>query len=138
MIRNVVVHLANEQPLLADLFDMPGPGDLALICTNLRTMNGTRPVFADDSSSFFVFALSFIRFVEIPPASQLEAGLDVETLEARTFAGPPDRGRAAAPPRPSGPPAVRPGDAGRPPATKPAAEPELEIDEDFLKRVRDI
>ena len=83
---------------------MPGPGDLALICTNLRTMNGTRPVFTDDSSSFFVFALSFIRFVEIPPASQLEAGLDVETLEARTFAGPPDRGRAAAPPRPSGPP----------------------------------
>ncbi|MFI5226017.1 MAG: hypothetical protein ACHQ3P_05025 [Candidatus Limnocylindrales bacterium] len=133
----MVVHLANEQPLLADLFDMPGPGDLALICTNLRTMNGGRPVFADDSSSFFVFALSFIRFVEIPPASQREAGLDMETLEALSFAGPSDRGRVAAPPRPSGPPAVRPGDPGRPSKTS-ESEPELEIDEDFLKRVRDI
>ncbi len=100
-------------------------------------MNGTRPVFADDSSSFFVFALSFIRFVEIPPASQLEAGLDAETLEALSFASPNDRGRTAAPPRPSGPPAVRPGVPGKPPST-PQPEPELEIDEDFLKRVRDI
>ena len=138
MIRNVVVHLANEQPLLADLFEMPGPGDLALVCTNLRTMNGTRPVFADDSASFFVFALSFIRFVEIPPASQRESGLDAESMTERYAVGAaPDRGRAQAPPRPSGPPAVRPEDPGRP-SRAPEPEPELEIDEDFLKRVRDI
>jgi hypothetical protein len=139
MIRNVVVHLANEQPLLADLFDVPGPSDLALVCTNLRTMNGTRPVFADDSSSYFVFALSFIRFVEIPPASQREAGLDAELMADRVAGSSTgDRVRPPALPRPAGAPPARSPEPGRPPGATPEAEPELEIDEDFLKRVRDI
>src|SRR5690606_8425460 len=46
-IRNAVIHLLNEQPLLADLFELPGPADVALRCTNLRTMSGNRPVFVD-------------------------------------------------------------------------------------------
>jgi hypothetical protein len=139
MIRNVVVHLANEQPLLADLFDVPGPSDLALLCTNLRTMNGTRPVFADDSASYFIFALSFIRFVEIPPASQREAGLDAEQMTDRVTGASAAVGvRAPGLPRPAGSPPTRPAEPGRSPGATPEPEPELEIDEDFLKRVRDI
>ena len=63
MIRNVVIHINNEQSLLADLLEEPKPSDLALICTNLRTMNGTRPTFADHGDSLFVFPLVHIRFV---------------------------------------------------------------------------
>jgi len=44
VIRDVVLHMNNEQPLLADLFEAPSPGDVGLRCTNLRTMNGKRPV----------------------------------------------------------------------------------------------
>jgi hypothetical protein len=67
VIRDAVIHLHNEQPLLADLPTMPSPGDLALVCTNLRTMNRKRPIFVDDLASTFVFPYSQIRFIEIPP-----------------------------------------------------------------------
>jgi hypothetical protein len=69
VIRDAVIHLLNEQPLLADLPVMPLPADLSLICTNLRTMNRTRPVFVDHLASTFVFPYAQIRFVEIPAES---------------------------------------------------------------------
>ena len=61
MIRNVILHLNNEQPLLADLFEAPSPGDVGLRCTNLRSMNGKRPVFIDDVASIFFFPYLHIR-----------------------------------------------------------------------------
>ena len=113
MIRNVILHLNNEQPLLADLYEPPSPGDVGLRCTNLRMMNGKRPVFVDEIKSIFFFPYLHIRFVEIPPGSiggsdpsmALEAEADVESV------------------------------------TQPAApevEADLEIDEDFLRRIREV
>ena len=49
MLRNAVLHLANEQPLLADLFEMPTSGDVTVRLTNLRTLDGKRPIFVDDA-----------------------------------------------------------------------------------------
>lgn len=93
---HAVVHLLNDQPVVVDLAEEPKPGDVSIICTNVRTIDGRRPVFIDQSDSTFVFPYAGIRFVEIPtgkgPTREVEA----------------------------------------------AAEPdELEIDEDFLRRVRD-
>lgn len=59
----------SEQPLLADLFELPTPSDVTLQCTNLRTLDGRRPVFVDRSESVFLFPYLHIRFVEIPPTS---------------------------------------------------------------------
>jgi hypothetical protein len=109
MIRNAVIHIINEQPLLADLFQVPTSTDVSLVCTNLRTMNGTRPVFADHIESTFVFPLDHIRFVEIQPGS--------------------DGSRAAA--------AGEETAAAPEPAAEAEDEAELEIDEEFLKRIRD-
>ena len=69
MIRNAILHLNNEQPLLADLYEAPSPGDVGLRCTNLRMMNGKRPVFVDEMKSIFFFPYLHIRFVEIPPGA---------------------------------------------------------------------
>ena len=80
MLRDVVVHLLNEQPLLADLVSEPKPSDAALICRNLRTMNGKKPVFIDMSDSTFVLPLASIRFLEIHRSS-------VEDHEAETASG---------------------------------------------------
>ncbi len=113
MIHDVVIHIANEQPLLADLFAMPSPGDGALICTNLRTMNGQRPVFVDHIESTFVFPLATIRFVELPPGSSGAAAPEGGEERARLGSGPEVPGASE-------------------------AEPEVEIDEDFLRRVREI
>ena len=66
MIRNVVIHAANEQPLLVDLFELPSADDVGLVCTNLRMMDGKRPIFIDHIESTFFFPYHVIRFLEIP------------------------------------------------------------------------
>jgi hypothetical protein len=109
VITNAVIHMNNEQPLLADLFDMPSTSDLTLRCTNLRTLNGKRPVWADDSDSVFFFPWILLRFVEILPAAG-EGGKKRVLISAGVGADGADGGD----------------------------EPDLEIDEDFLQRIRDI
>jgi hypothetical protein len=65
MIRNVVIHITNEQPLLADLYEMPTALDVSLVCTNMRMLDGKKPIFIDHSNSVFVFPYLNIRFIEI-------------------------------------------------------------------------
>jgi hypothetical protein len=104
----------NEQPMLADLFEAPSPGDVGLRCTNLRTLNGKRPVFVDDMASIFFFPYLHIRFVEIPPGavSGSDASMAMDLVEAAA--------------------------ADRTPPPAPEPEPDLEIDEDFLRRIREV
>jgi len=127
MIKNTVIHLSGEQPLLADLYRMPDPGDVALVCTNLRQKNGERPIFADEVGSTFVFPLVFVRFVEIPAAAMV--GMQTAGPQSGVLAlgaGQGDEGAAAA------------GTAPAAAAAVPAADADLEIDEDFLRRIRDV
>ena len=112
MIRNVILHINGEQPLLADLYEPPSPGDVGMRCTNLRMMNGKRPVFVDDVRSIFFFPYLHIRFVEIPPGAM--GGGDPLELSGDADSA----------------------DSSQPPA--PEAEPDLEIDEDFLRRIREV
>ena len=103
MIR-AILHLLNDQPLSVELFEDPKPTDMSVICTNVRTMDGKRPVFIDFSDSTFVIPMASVRFVEIP-----------------TGADEGERARVAA-------------------AAAAEADEEgedLEIDEDFLRRVRE-
>jgi hypothetical protein len=96
-----ILHLLNDQPLVVEMAEMPTPTDITVICTNLRTVDGKKPVFIDFASSTFVFPMSSVRFVEIPPVGGEEAGAAGPAIAAPT-------------------------------------EPEdLEIDEDFLRRVRE-
>ncbi len=100
--------------MLADLFEAPSSGDVGLRCTNLRTLDGKRPVFIGDVASIFFFPYLHLRFVEIPPGaisgSDPTMAVDLATAAAANAAPPP-------PPEP---------------------EPELEIDEDFLRRIREV
>ena len=92
-----VIHPLNDQPLVVDIEEMPAPTDVAIVCRNVRTIDGKRPKFIDRKDSTFVFPFATIRFVEV-------------------YSGSP---------------------AGEDEAEAEAAEPEeLEIDEDFLRRVR--
>jgi hypothetical protein len=96
-----ILHLTNDQPLVVDLLEEPTPSDIAIVCTNPRTVDGKKPVFIDFTSSTFVFPMSAIRFVEV-----LRLGAEGEVLT--------------------------------PMVSEQAAEPDdLEIDEDFLRRVRE-
>jgi hypothetical protein len=96
-----ILHLLNDQPLAVDLFKEPDPLDITVVCTNVRTIDGKRPVFVDFSTSTFVFPMASVRFVEIPRATD-EAGRAASTNGSTDL-----------------------------------EEEDLEIDEDFLRRVRD-
>ena len=105
-LRGAVIHLNNEQPVVADLFEYPTARDVAVLCTNVRTQDGKRPIFIDQSDSIFVIPLAYVRFIELPQRGPGGNGPD----------GASGRGRSA----PAGP-----------------AEEEIEIDEDFLRKIRD-
>ncbi|HSH33531.1 MAG TPA: hypothetical protein VLB31_07915 [Actinomycetota bacterium] len=111
MIHDVVLHINNEQPLRADLFELPEGDTMLLRCTNVRTMNGTRPVYIDDLNSIIFFPMIHLRFIEILPATQGAERLALGPGEERV-----------------------PVEAG---IAKDSPEEDLQIDEDFLRRVRD-
>ena len=69
MIRNVVIHMQSEQPLMADLRALPVSTDASLVCTNLRYLSGKKPTFVDHVDSWFLMPLGLIRFVEVPQKS---------------------------------------------------------------------
>ena len=96
-----ILHLTNDQPLSVELIETPSPGDIAVICTDIRTIDGKKPVFIDFANSTFVFPMLGIRFLEILNT----AGAGAESA--------PSTG------------------------STPAEPEDLEIDEDFLRRVRE-
>jgi hypothetical protein len=94
----------NDQPVTVELASMPTPGDIAIVCTNVRTNDCKKPVFIDFATSTFVFPMAGIRFVEV-----LEAADEAARSAARLAA-----------------------------VTAEADDTDdLEIDEDFLRRVRE-
>lgn len=117
MLKNAVLHLHNEQPLLADLLELPATADVAVRMTNLRTLDGKRPVFVDDMTSVFVFPYHRISFIEVPRTSLVGTDLEAQM---------PVKAKVAA--------AVAAGvnDAAS------GEDGELEIDEDFLRRIREV
>ena len=110
MIRDVVLHINNEQPLRADLFELPEGDTVLLRCTNVRTLSGAKPIFIDDLNSMVFLPMLHLRFIEILPATPgaehlalgpgeervpVEAGIAKADLAGRH----PDR-RGLPPPRP--------------------------------------
>ena len=111
MIRNAVIHINNEQPLLADLYEMPVASDVSLVCTNVRLLDGKKPIFVAATGSVFVFPYLHVRFIEIPAASA--TGLAEMPDDV------PDAANGSA-------------------DLELDAEADLELDEEFLRRIRDV
>jgi hypothetical protein len=112
VIRNAVIHIANEQPLLADLYEMPTAADVSLVCTNVRMLDGKKPIFVDRSASRFVFPYHALRFIEIVPGSGEGSPADADATVIQ---------------------------AAAPEATEPPVDDaDIELDEDFLRRIREV
>ena len=78
MIRNVILHLHGELPLKADIESLPTAADAGLLCTNLRTIEGRKPLSTEFLDSVFLVPYNIIRFIEIPRASIDQAGLGMD------------------------------------------------------------
>ena len=137
MIRNVVLHLAGELPMKADIEALPTAADAGLLCTNLRTIEGRKPNSTEFLDSVFLVPYSFIRFIEIPRESiagaESGSGPKMPSQPAQIPAGgagaPEDAPVIVTPP-----PAAA---ASSPPAADEEALEHAEPDEDLLRRIRE-
>ena len=77
MIRDVVLHMAGDMPMRADIESLPTAGDTTLVCTNLLTIERRKPLAVDHTDSVFIIPLQFIRFIEIPRVAIAASGLGV-------------------------------------------------------------
>ena len=133
MIRNVILHLHNELPMKADVEALPTAADAGLLCTNLRTLEGRKPISTESLDSVFLIPYHVIRFIEIPRAAIHEAGLD-QDLPSAAPELPAEAGAV-----PSGtnviftPPPVSSGTAQQ---AEEALE-DLEVDAELLRRIRE-
>jgi hypothetical protein len=51
----VLIHIANDEPILADVEETPDPNALAVICTNIRRRDGKDINYVDrDAVQFFI------------------------------------------------------------------------------------
>ena len=114
VIPNVILHLINELPVVADLEDLPAGGDRSVRCTNIRTVDGKRPAFVHERNSTFIFPMSMIRLIEAPNAGS-EASQEFEAQNGLTAIP-----EVTSPPQP------------------PPLDEDEEPDEDLLARMRSI
>jgi len=89
VVHGAVIHLNNEQPVVADLFDFPTARDVAVVCTNMRTQDGKRPIFIDHPDSIFVIPLAYVRFIELPRAAEAGGGSSSGPGRGRSAQAPP-------------------------------------------------
>jgi len=135
MIRNVILHLHGEMPMKADIESLPTAADAGLLCTNLRTTEGRKPISTEFLDSVFLLPYNVIRFIEIPRESIHDAGLDADLppqpveLPAEATAVPDDT-HVIVTPAPRPPPAE-----GATPAGEEVEH--LEPDAELLRRIRE-
>jgi hypothetical protein len=140
VISNVILHLNNDLPILADLEELPGPGDRNVRCTNVRGVDGKRPSFVHDRDSIFVFPMAMVRLIEAPagsgahqskPRPQKAAVAEAAVTESPSAEAPSDPLDQYDAPDPDELPALpAPADSTPPPIE------EEEPDEDLLARIR--
>ena len=133
MIRNVILHLQSELPMKADIEALPTAADAGLLCTNLRTLEGRKPMSTEFLDSVFLIPYNVIRFIEIPRASIHESGLDQDLPAAR-----PELPAAAGATPTDARVLVTPAPAEPEPADEEDEELErLEVDAELLRRIRE-
>jgi hypothetical protein len=61
----VIIHLHNEDPILAEIEAMPEPSDQSIIITNPRRRDGQSLHYITEGATAFVFPWTRISFLEI-------------------------------------------------------------------------
>jgi hypothetical protein len=70
MAYTVLIHIHNEDPILADLDELPNPTDNFLQVTNLRRRDGKDVHFADPAAVALIFPWHRIVFLEVMPSGE--------------------------------------------------------------------
>jgi hypothetical protein len=135
MIRNVILHLVGELPMKADIESLPTAADAGLLCTNLRTMEGRKPISTEYLDSVFLLPYHALRFIEIPRES-IHAGGPHADLPVIQAALPAEAGAVSDDARVLITPPPTTAQPASPSADEEALE-HLEPDAELLRRIRE-
>lgn len=70
MARKVIIHLTNEDPVMADMEDLPSPTATCVYFTNPRKKDGKPVTWASAGSVAFMFSMSRINFIEVMTSAE--------------------------------------------------------------------
>lgn len=65
MARTVIIHMMNEDPLVAEMDELPGPNATTIAVTSPRMLDGKGAQFITPGAITFYFPLHRISFIEV-------------------------------------------------------------------------
>ncbi len=68
MAYTVILHLPNEDPILAEMEDLPKPNDTCVVVSNMRKRDGNRLNYVEVEAERFIFPWHRISFIEVLPS----------------------------------------------------------------------
>jgi hypothetical protein len=66
----IILHLHNEDPVVAEIDEMPDPTHQTILITNPRRRDGRSLHYVTEGASAFIFPWSRISFIEIMEAEE--------------------------------------------------------------------
>jgi hypothetical protein len=61
----IIIHLHNEDPVLAEIESLPDPGDQTIVITNPRRRDGRSLHYVTEGATSFIFPWTRITFIEV-------------------------------------------------------------------------
>jgi hypothetical protein len=68
----ILVHIANEDPVLGEVEQLPGPADQSLLIKNPRRRDGKDLHYLQANVTDVIWPLSRVAFIEVIPGSEEE------------------------------------------------------------------
>ncbi|MBN1139971.1 MAG: hypothetical protein JXM73_25605 [Anaerolineae bacterium] len=72
----VIIHMQNEDPILADMDKLPDPTHLSVTVTNPRRRDGKPLTYVTEGAQAFVFPWSRISFIEVMGGEEVEKEIE--------------------------------------------------------------
>lgn len=66
----ILIHIANDEPILADIDELPDPNAQAIACTNVRRRDGKDISYIDRDAVQFFFPWHRIGLIEVISAEE--------------------------------------------------------------------
>jgi hypothetical protein len=73
MAQTVLIHITNEDPIMAEMDELPDPTSSYVVCTNPRRRDGKSLHYITAEAVSFIFPWNRITFIEIMPSDEAEA-----------------------------------------------------------------
>lgn len=65
MAYTVILHIQNEDPLLAEMDELPKPADMFVMVSNIRKRDGSRVNNIDMEAERFMYPWTRVNFIEV-------------------------------------------------------------------------